>query len=152
MKINCFLLVVGWITAGASIPSEAMMHFPSVSDFPPIFKKFSDCQKRYFFPKNFLIFIRQNIWRPFLVISNFPPPVFPVSVHFSPFPPVSRKIIISPNSKKFPPPFKKNSPAFYILYVYFVSPHFDHDASMHHTMHALDASELLQWRKLNCFN
>jgi len=28
---------------------------------------------------------------------------------------------------------------FYILYVFFVFPEFDHDAFMHHTMHVLDA-------------
>jgi len=32
---------------GASIPSEAMMHFPRVSDFPPIFEKFSDSEERF---------------------------------------------------------------------------------------------------------
>ena len=37
------------------------------------------------------------------------------------------------------PLFYKNSPAFYILYVYFVSPFFNHDAFMHHPMHVLDA-------------
>jgi len=26
-----------------------------------------------------------------------------------------------------------------MLYVFFVSPYFDHDAFMHHTMHALDS-------------
>jgi len=39
----------------------------------------------------------------------------------------------------FPHCFFLNSPAFYILYVYFVSPYFDHDAFMHHPMHVLDA-------------
>ena len=34
--------------------------------------------------------------------------------------------------------FYANSPAFYILYVYF-PPYFDHDAFMHHPMHVLDA-------------
>jgi len=34
------LLIFGRLEA--SIPSEAMMHFPPVSDFPPIFEKFSD--------------------------------------------------------------------------------------------------------------
>jgi len=33
----------------------------------------------------------------------------------------------------------KNSPAFYILYVYFIPPYFDHDAFMHHPVHVLDA-------------
>jgi len=29
--------------------------------------------------------------------------------------------------------------------VYFVFPYFDHDAFMHHTMHALDAPELMKF-------
>ena len=41
-----------------------------------------------------------------------------------------------PNS----PLFQANSPAFYILYVYF-PPYFDHDAFMHHPMHVLDAPD-----------
>src|SRR6218665_1648604 len=36
------------------------------------------------------------------------------------------------------PLFYTNSPAFYILCVYF-PPYFDHDAFMHHPMHVLDA-------------
>jgi len=47
----------------------------------------------------------------------------------------------------FPPIFKnsplfwKNSPAFYILYVYFVPPYFGHDVFMHHPMQVLDAPD-----------
>ena len=35
------------VHAGASIPSETMMHFPHVSDFPPIFDKFSDSEENF---------------------------------------------------------------------------------------------------------
>jgi len=35
--------------------------------------------------------------------------------------------------------FSKNLPVLNVLYVFFVSPYFDHDAFMHHTMHVLDA-------------
>jgi len=63
--------------------------------------------------------------------TNFEfPPIFPVS-------PVSRKLLF-PHFEKYPL-FSKNSPSFYILYVYFVPPYFDHDEFMHHQMHVLDA-------------
>jgi len=32
-----------------------------------------------------------------------------------------------------------------MLYVFFVSPYFDHDAFMHHTMHVLDAPAWNFW-------
>ena len=35
------------LESGASIPSEAMMHFPPVLDFPPIFEKFSNSAKKF---------------------------------------------------------------------------------------------------------
>jgi len=35
----------------------------------------------------------------------------------------------------------KNSPGFYILYVYFFPSYFDHDAFMHNPMHVLDAPD-----------
>src|SRR6218665_504464 len=68
-------------------------------------------------------------------ISNFPP-IFPVSVYF---PPLSRKLLFPPYFDKCSPLFYTNSPAFYILYMYFVSPYFYHDAFMHHPTHVLDA-------------
>src|SRR6218665_1681265 len=43
----------------------------------------------------------------------------------------------------FPLLFYTNSPAFYILHVYLVSPYFYHDAVMHHPIHVLDASVAL---------
>src|SRR6218665_2461036 len=68
-------------------------------------------------------------------ISNFPS-VFPVSVHF----PLFRENYYFPLLSKISPLFLKNSPAFYIFYVF--SPYFDHDAFMHHPMHVLDAPGL----------
>ena len=49
------------------------------------------------------------------------------------------KIIIFPCFQKCPLLFSKNSTAFYILSVYFLSPYFDRPAFMHHPMHVLDA-------------
>src|SRR6218665_2477190 len=37
------------------------------------------------------------------------------------------------------PLFSLNLRFFYLLHMYFVSPYFDHDAFMHHTMHVLHA-------------
>jgi len=134
-----------WVSPGASIPSWGHDAFSSpVSDFPPIFDKFSDplkiCKNFYLFPKIFLIFIRQNFWWPFFShrpqIYNFP--LFSLFQYISP--PVSQKLLFPPYFEKFAPLFSKNSPAFYILYVYFVSPHFDHDAFMHHPMHVLSVA------------
>ena len=63
LKINIGV-INGLLEAGASIPPETMMHFPPVSDFPPISEKFSDFLKFflqfYLFPKNFFTFISQN--------------------------------------------------------------------------------------------
>src|SRR6218665_2181847 len=94
----------------------------------PLPEKFLD-----FHPPKFLMTFFSH--RP--QISNFPP--------FSLFQYISlcfEKIIISLCFEKCPPCFRKNSLAFYILYVHFVSPYFDHDALnfMHHPMHVLDAS------------
>ena len=44
-------------------PLEAMMHFPSVSDFSPISENFSDAKgffQFHLFPKRFFDFTRQN--------------------------------------------------------------------------------------------
>src|SRR6218665_619020 len=103
------------------------MHFPSVSDFHPIFENFWDFQENF---KNFS-FSRKNV--PFssakisddLFFSHRPqisdfPPILPVSEHF---PSDSRTFLISPLFQKFTPLFSKYSTAFYILYVY--PPYFD---------------------------
>jgi len=119
------------------------MHFPLFQISPYFQKYFRLCgqfSKFYFFPKNFSIFIRQNFWWSFLAIDHkfrISPPTFPVSVHF-PF----AKIIICPFFNKFVPLFSKNSPAFYILYVYFVS-------SPTLTMMHLCITQCTYWTPLN---
>ena len=107
------------------------MHFPLFQISPIFSKNFRLCRKF-----NFSVFICQNFWWPFLVIDHRcrMPPYFPC---FTTFPSVSRKCFF--------PLFSKNSPAFYILYVYFVSTllwRWCIYASMHHPMHVLDASVL----------
>jgi len=69
-------------------PSEAMIYFPSVSDFPSISEIFSESVENstnFTFSKNhFPIFIRQNFWWFFLVIDSkfWIFPLFAVSVNF----------------------------------------------------------------------
>jgi len=92
------------------------------------------------FPEKFLDFHPPKFLMTFFShrpqISKFPS----YFLCFSTFPSYLAKIIISPlYFEKFPPLFSKNSPSFYILYVYFVSPYFDHDAFMHHPMRVLGA-------------
>jgi len=121
-----------------------MMHFP-MFHLSPCLKKNSDSVKKFpnltFSLKNFSIFIRQNFFRPFFShwphISNFPP-IFAISIHF----PLFRKILNFPLLFQISPGFRKLYVFFYILYVFLVSPYFDHDAFMHHTMHILDAPAL----------
>ena len=69
-------------------PSEAMMHFSPVSDFPSVSEKISTLWKMFKispFPHKFWIFIRQNFWWPSfshrLQIWNFLP-MFAISIHF----------------------------------------------------------------------
>ena len=79
-------------------PSEAMMHFPSVSDSPCFRKIFwlgGKCPKFYLFPKNFKIFIRQNFWWRLLVI-NHKFRIFPIFSLFQyTIPPYFDKILLS---------------------------------------------------------
>jgi len=105
--------------------------FRPVSNFPPIFEKFSDSVENL---KDFQIFIRQNyFWWLFL---NFPP-VFPVSVHF---PSVSRKLLFPhPTFTNFLPVFVKFPWFLHTFCVYRFPLYFHHDAFMHHPMHVLDA-------------
>ena len=128
--------------AEASIPSEAMMHFPPVSD-SPIFEKFSDSVENFLnftFSRKISRFssakISEDFFQPSTTNFEFPP--IPC---FSTFPPVSRILLISPYFAKFAPSFRK----IHLLFTYFVCisfpPYFDHDAFMHHPMHVLDAPE-----------
>ena len=50
----------GWIQ-GRPSPSETMMHFPSVSDFPPIFEKFSDSEENFTFSRKISLFSSAEI-------------------------------------------------------------------------------------------
>src|SRR6218665_3027852 len=96
---------------GASIPSEAMMHFPPVSDFPPphLPKLFFLSSKFYqfsLFPKKFP-FSSDKISDDLVFFSHRPQisdflPYFALFYNISL--PDSRKFIISPCFQNFPPP------------------------------------------------
>jgi len=110
------------------------MHFPLVSDFLPISENLSDSVKHF---PNFTF--SQKILMTFLVVdSKFRIPSYFRCFHT--FPPISEKMLFSPYFFKFPSDFAKFT-CFYIHSAFFVSPYFDHDAFMHHTMHVLDAPE-----------
>jgi len=139
IKFHCYATLPLLIVPGSSIPSEAMMH-SSVSD-SPYFRKFLKLMENFPilpFPKKLFSDIHppkflMTIFSHRLKIFNFPP-IFAVSVHLSHF----RKLLFPPTFKNFPL-ISLNLRVFYILSVFFVSPYFDHDAFMHHTMHTLDA-------------
>jgi len=80
---------------GRPSPSEAMMHFPHVSDFLPISKKFLNSMENFhnvhnftFFPNNFSIFhlpkFLMTVLFNWLQILNFPSPLFSLFQYISP--------------------------------------------------------------------
>jgi len=93
--------------AGASIPSEAMMHFSPCFRVPPISEKFLRLHRKFFpilpFPKNISdFFIRQNFWWPSFShrsqSCNFP--LYFRSI--SPFSSYFGKIFVPPTLVNFP--------------------------------------------------
>src|SRR6218665_1259501 len=100
---------------GASIPLEAMMHFPPVSDFPLFSTNFQTLWKIFKilpFPEKFFDFHPPKFLMTFFRIS----PYFPC---FSTFPPVSRKLLFRPPTmKNFPPVFEKFTCFLHILCVF----------------------------------
>ena len=136
---------------GVHPPLRPWCIFPLSFRFPPYLLKIlrlcGKFKKFDLFPKKFPIFIRQNFWRPFtfLVVDH----KFRISPQFWLFQcisPLIRENVLFPPTFQNSPLFLKNSPAFYILYVYF-PPYFDHDAFMHHPMHVLDAPVLYYTQK-----
>src|SRR6218665_3554113 len=92
---------------GRPSPPETMMHFPPVSDFPPISEKISDFLNFFTilpFPEKFLDFHPPKYLMTFFQYIS---PLFRVNYSFP------------PNFTNSSPLFYANSPAFYILYVYF---------------------------------
>src|SRR6218665_265660 len=129
-------LVIFW--QGRPFPSEAF-------GFSPDFRNISQTPWKIFpilpFPEKFLDFHPPKFLMTFFLffshrIQILNSPYFPC---FTIFPPISRKLLFSPYFYKFAPLFSGNLRAFYILYVCFVLPYFDHDAFMLHTMRILDA-------------
>ena len=117
------------------------MHFP-LFQISPISKKFLPVEN---FP-NF-IFSHKNVRFSSAKISDdlfshslkdfeFTLIFLPFQVHFPPY--FEKKILFPPYFFKFPSDFVKFTCFLHTLWV-FVSPQFDHDAFLHHTMHVLDA-------------
>ena len=100
---------------GASIPPEAMMHFPSVSYFPLFSKEFSDSVENFpNFTKTFAIFIRQNFWWPFLFSPQ--PQISSLFSLFQYISPLFRENYSFLPTFKIPPRFRK----IYVFFTYFV--------------------------------
>ena len=124
-RINIEMFAVISCSQGRPSP-EAMMHFPLFQISPLFSTNFQTLwkiPKMLPFPEKIFDFhppkfIMTSFFSHRPHISNFAPYIFSVWVHF---PHVSRKLLFPPTFK-IPPLFSKNSPAFYILYVYFVSP------------------------------
>ena len=118
---------------------------PPVSDSPyfrKIFWLWRKCSQFYLFPTNFLIlFSSAKISDDLFLVIDRKFRISPYFACFNTFPPCFGKIIISSYFDKFSPPVLNKFTCFYILYVYFVSPYFDHDEFMHHPMHVLDAPD-----------
>ena len=109
-KRTIFLAIFFISVTGASIPPEAMIHFPSVSDFPCFWKKIQTLRKIFtilplpdkffdFHPTKFLItffLVIDHKFRTFLPIFEFSPYLLCFSTFPSTFPPRFAKIIISP--------------------------------------------------------
>src|SRR6218665_3132011 len=101
------------------------VHRPKANDsFPPYLR---------FLPLLRIVQSLGNFFQlfPFLVMDcEFRIPLFPLKCYISP---CVRKFIIPPYFLKFFPYVVKFT-CFYILYMFFVSLWFDHDAFLHHTM------------------
>ena len=118
------------------------MHFPYVSDFPPVSEKFYRLRRKvsqfYLFPKNSR-FSSANIsddlfFSHRLQILIFSP-IFAVSIHF---PPISRKLLFHPTFHNFTPCFPKIY-GFLNTLCFSFPPSLTMMHFMHHTMHVLDA-------------
>src|SRR6218665_2642606 len=115
-------------------PPEAAMHFRPLFQISPLFpKKFSESVVNFCFFQKILRFSSAKISDDLFLVIDYKFEFPPCFRSFSTFPPYFAYF------SKFPPLISYNLPVFYILYVFFVSPYFDHDAFMHHTMHVLDA-------------
>jgi len=139
---NIYSVATGWISVevrtGASIPLRQWCISP-LFHISPYFRKFLGTPRKI-----------SPIWPFPKTISDFHPPKFLTTAFFEflPISPVLAHIPPISGIFSFPPIFAKISlpdfvklTCFYILYMYFVSSYFYHDAFMHHTMHVLDALE-----------
>src|SRR6218665_1239422 len=115
-------------------PSGAMMHFP-LFQIPPLFpKKFlTENFIKFTFSREMFLFSSAKFFSHKPQISNSP-----YFHYFNTFPLFRQNYSFLPTFTNVPSVFGKFT-CFYILYVFFVSPYFYHDAFMHHTKHVLDA-------------
>ena len=113
--------------AGASIPSETMMHFPPCFRFPPYFRKIFGLWGKFLqilpFPEKFLDFHPPKFLMTFFLVIDHKfriPPYFP---WFNTFPLCFAKTIISiPTLTKFPPVLDKFTCFLYTLRAFHFPP------------------------------
>src|SRR6218665_947230 len=108
-----------------------MMHFPSVSDFPPVSEEFSQSVENspnFTFSRNFFRFSSAEISDDLIFFSFFShqPQILNVPLFslFQYIPPYFDKIILSPPTFTNSPLFFGKFTCFYMLYVFFVPPAF----------------------------
>src|SRR6218665_2972410 len=118
-----------------------MMHFPLFQISTLFRKKFSNSWKIFTilpFQKKFPDFHPPKFLMTFFLVIDSKFEISPLFSLFHYISPISEKLLFPPTFTNFPL-ISLNLRVFYILSVFFVSPYFDHDAFMHHTMHTLDA-------------
>ena len=131
------------LAARASIPLQAMMHFPPCFRYPPCFRKICQTPQKIvpilpFLKKN-LGFHPPKFLMTFFLVIDHKFRISPLFSLFSTFPPCFAKIILSLLLLQISPPVLNKFTCFlHTLHVFRFPPYFDHEAFMHHPMHVLD--------------
>jgi len=124
MGINVHRGTETYMYTWASIPSEAIMHFPLVLDFPHGFRKisFSNSVENIIFSQTNFRFSSAKIYDDLfkLLTTNFEfPLIFAISIHFFP---ISGNFSFPVPFQIFPHPFLVKFTCFFTYFVFFVSP------------------------------
>jgi len=122
-----------YMNAGASIPLSQWCISPYCR-FPPLFRMSNFYKKIFMF--------QTVIDSEFVIFLNFSP-ISPQMANAT-FAPISRNLLCSPTLVNFP--LISLNLRVFAYFTCFVSPYFDRDAFMHHTMHVLDDPA---WMRIN---
>src|SRR6218665_4016079 len=98
------------VLTGASIPPEAMMHFPPCFRFPPLFSKncltFWKIYKMLPFPEKISYFHPPKFLTTFFLVIDHKFRISPLFYYISP-PPIRENLLCPPTFQNFPPVFEK---------------------------------------------